>query len=91
MKFLMMLGAKQGSVLSAVMLLSLCSAGLSVGVIVFIQHNMLNPAGELGMLLVQFGMLLICLLLISTAAQVSLHILGHRFVYKKRYELVQQL
>ena len=91
MKLLMMLGAKQGSVLSAVMLLSLCSAGLSVGVIVFIQHNMLNPDGELVMLLVQFGMLLICLLLISTAAQVSLHILGHRFVYKKRYELVQQL
>ncbi|NQZ51133.1 MAG: multidrug ABC transporter permease/ATP-binding protein [Moritella sp.] len=91
MKLLMMLGAKQGSVLSAVMLLSLCSAGLSVGVIVFIQHNMLNPDAELVMLLVQFGMLLICLLLISTAAQVSLHILGHRFVYKKRYELVQQL
>jgi len=91
MKLLMMLGAKQGSVLSAVMLLSLCSAGLSVGVIVFIQHNMLNPDGELVTLLVQFGMLLICLLLISTAAQVSLHILGHRFVYKKRYELVQQL
>ena len=37
MKLLMMLGAKQGSVLSAVMLLSLCSAGLSVGVIVFIH------------------------------------------------------
>jgi len=91
MKLLMMLGAKQGSVLSAVMLLSLCSAGLSVGVIVFIQHNLLNPDGELVTLLVQFGMLLICLLLISTAAQVSLHILGHRFVYKKRYELVQQL
>ncbi|KXO07552.1 putative ATP-binding component of a transport system [Moritella sp. JT01] len=91
MKLLMMLGAKQGSVLSAVMLLSLCSAGLSVGVIVFIQHNMLNPDGELVTLLVQFGMLLICLLLISTAAQVSLHILGHRFVYQKRYELVQQL
>ena len=91
MKLLMMLGAKQGSVLSAVMLLSLCSAGLSVGVIVFIQHKMLNPDGEVVMLLVQFGMLLICLLLISTAAQVSLHILGHRFVYKKRYELVQQL
>lgn len=91
MKLLMMLGAKQGSVLSAVMLLSLCSAGLSVGVIVFIQHNLLNPDGELVTLLVQFGMLLICLLLISTAAQVSLHILGHRFVYKRRYELVQQL
>ncbi|QUM82200.1 multidrug ABC transporter permease/ATP-binding protein [Moritella sp. 5] len=91
MKLLMMLGAKQGSVLSAVMLLSLCSAGLSVGVIVFIQHHLLNPDGELVTLLVQFGMLLICLLLISTAAQVSLHILGHRFVYKKRYELVQQL
>lgn len=91
MKLLMMLGAKQGLVLSAVMLLSLCSAGLSVGVIVFIQHNMLNPDGELVTLLVQFGLLLICLLLISTAAQVSLHILGHRFVYQKRYELVQQL
>ncbi|MFT5880995.1 MAG: putative ATP-binding cassette transporter [Moritella sp.] len=91
MKLLMMLGAKQGGVLAAVMLLSLCSAGLSVGVIVFIQHNMLNPDGELVTLLVQFGMLLICLLLISTAAQVLLHILGHRFVYQKRCELVQQL
>ncbi len=91
MKLLMMLGAKQGLVLSAVMLLSLCSAGLSVGVIVFIQQSMLNPDSELVALLLQFGLLLICLLLISTAAQVSLHILGHRFVYQKRYELVQQL
>lgn len=91
MGLILLLAEKQKKALSFVILLSVTSAFLSVGVIAFIQHKLLDGANSLVGTLVEFSLLLLALLVSATIAQVSLHKLGHKFVYNKRRELVAQL
>ena len=91
MGLILLLAEKQKKSLLFVILLSIASAFLSVGVIAFIQHKLLQSSGSLSDTLIQFTLLLIGLLVTATVAQVALHKLGHEFVYNKRCELVSQL
>ncbi|MEZ8646449.1 multidrug ABC transporter permease/ATP-binding protein [Vibrio cyclitrophicus] len=91
MGLILLLAEKQKKSLCLVILLSIASAFLSVGVIAFIQHKLLENSGVLSDTLIQFSLLLIGLLVTATVAQVALHKLGHQFVYNKRCELVSQL
>jgi putative ATP-binding cassette transporter len=77
--------------LSGIILLSLCSAVLSVGVIAFINLKLIRLEGELATTLLSFLGLLALLLISSGAGQVALHTLGHRFVYRLRRSLVRRV
>lgn len=72
-------------------LLCCLSAGVSVGVISFIQHHFIMMEGELSRSLLDFLLLLALLFVVSTVAQTTLFILGHQFVLNKRQELVARL
>ncbi|WP_076587740.1 multidrug ABC transporter permease/ATP-binding protein [Vibrio ostreicida] len=91
MKLLVQLAHKQHKALAFVILLSVVSAFLSIGVIAFIQYELLSQSKDLESAIWQFFGLLTLLLITATFAQVSLHKLGHRFVYARRCELVKQL
>ena len=75
----------------AVVVLSVLSALLSVAVLAFISQRLLAGGAELGMVLVQFALLLLALLATATGAQVTLHRLGHRMVYGLRRDLVRRV
>lgn len=97
MGLILLLAEKQKKSLSLVILISIVSAFLSVGVIAFIQHRLISSDGQLlsgesfSRTLIEFALLLVLLLVTTTITQVSLHKLGHKFVYKKRCEMVSQL
>ncbi|MDN3684048.1 hypothetical protein QW180_09105 [Vibrio sinaloensis] len=74
-----------------IVLLSMVSACLSIGVIAFIQYRLLDSNLDINRAIWQFSGLLVLLLASATCAQVSLHRLGHKFVYDKRCQLVKQL
>ena len=75
----------------AVVVLSVFSALLSVAVLAFISQRLLAGGAELGMVLMQFALLLLALLATATGAQVTLHRLGHRMVYGLRRDLVRRV
>ncbi|WP_281628636.1 multidrug ABC transporter permease/ATP-binding protein [Vibrio sp. St2] len=91
MKLLFQLAHKQHKALALVILLSVASAFLSIGVIAFIQYELLSQTTSVHSAIWQFAGLLVLLLITATVAQVSLHKLGHQFVYSKRCQLVKQL
>ena len=91
MKLLVQLAHKQAKALVPVILLSVTSAFLSVGVIAFIQYELLSQTTDIHSAIGWFALLLIALLLTATIAQVALHKLGHQFVFNKRCQLVKQL
>lgn len=77
--------------LTLAILLNLLTAGLSIGVIAFVNHKFL---GELAMSWQLFGLflgLIGLLLVIGFAAQFVLTYLGHRFVYQLRKTLLVYL
>ena len=75
----------------AVVVLSVLSALLSVAVLAFISQRLLAGGAELGMVLMQFALLLLALLATATGGQVTLHRLGHRMVYGLRRDLVRRV
>lgn len=85
------LANNQFKALFLVVLLSVASALLTLGVIAFIQYKLLDAANLTSTVMWQFLLLLVVLLTIATWAQVSLHKLGHQFVYLKRCQLIKQL
>lgn len=91
MKLLFQLANKQFKLFGLVMILSMVSALLSVGVIAFIQYKLLSQSANVHQAIWQFVLLLLILLVTATLAQILLHKLGHQFVYAKRYQLVKQL
>lgn len=91
MKLLNLLLRHQRLPFAAIILLSLCSAVLSVAIIAFVNWRMIAVAKpQLGDLL-QFFALLMLLLVCAGASQVSLHRLGHRFVYGLRLSLARRV
>ena len=91
MKLLRLLFADHPRALLGVLMLSVASGLLSVAVIAFVTQRLLVPAGSLAPVLAQFAGLLVLLMLTATAAQVLLHVLGHRFVYRLRRTLVKRV
>ncbi|MBB2496017.1 multidrug ABC transporter permease/ATP-binding protein [Aquipseudomonas ullengensis] len=76
---------------AGIILLSLCSALLSIGVIAFINWRLIGLQGELLSTLATFLGLLVALLICAAAGQVALHTIGHSFVYRLRRSLVRRV
>lgn len=91
MKLLGLLFAERRWSFAGVILLSLLSALLSVGVIAFVNQRMLQAGGDVAGLLLHFTVLLLLLLITATAARTALHVLGHYFVYRLRLNLVKRV
>ncbi len=91
MKLLRLVFREYRWAIALVLGLSLGSALLSVGVIAFVNQRMLTPAANPGTALWQFAGLLALLLVLASAAQLSLTALGHRFVYRLRRALVKRV
>ena len=91
MKLLRLLFRENRLPLLGVLLLSLCSALLSVGVIAFVNLRLIAGGEAMGSALLQFAGLLILLLACASAGQMALHTLGHRFVYRLRRNLVKRV
>lgn len=91
MNLLRQLANNQFKALFLVVLLSIASALLTLGVIAFIQYKLLDAVSLTSTVMWQFLLLLVVLLTIATWAQVALHKLGHQFVYLKRCQLIKQL
>lgn len=91
MKLLRLLFAERRWSFAGVILLSLLSALLSVGVIAFVNQHMLQAGDDVSGLLLHFTVLLLLLLITATAARTALHILGHHFVYRLRLNLVKRV
>ncbi|MES1924764.1 multidrug ABC transporter permease/ATP-binding protein [Salinisphaera sp. T31B1] len=74
-----------------VLIASLVSAGLGIGVIAFINARLIEAGGNpLGALPAFFG-LVVLLLAVSLGAQLGLTTLGHRFVFDLRSRLVKRI
>lgn len=91
MKLLQLLFRDNRLPLVGIMLLSLCSAVLSVGVIAFINLRLIGVKDDLGLTLISFIGLLTLLLAFAGGGQVALHRLGHHFVYRLRRNLVRRV
>jgi len=79
-----------------VMLLSLLSAALGIGVIAFINHYLIVPdtgGGEISAMtaLVPFIALVALLLAVTLGSQLALTTLGHHFVYQLRGRLIKRI
>lgn len=74
-----------------VMVLSLASAGLGVGVIAFINQRLIESVGPPAEVLPQFLGLIVLLLAITLGAQLALTLLGHHFVYGLRGRLIKRI
>ncbi|KXS39631.1 MAG: putative ATP-binding cassette transporter [Halomonadaceae bacterium T82-2] len=74
-----------------VMLLSLASAGLGIGIIAFINQRLIAASAEALSALPAFLGLLALLLGVSLAAQLALTTLGHHFVHRLRGRLIKRI
>ena len=86
-----LLFSRRKKAFAAVAVLSVLSAVLSVAVLAFISQRLLAGGADLPVVLFQFALLLVALLATATAAQVTLHVLGHRMVYGLRRDLVRRV
>ncbi|MCC5901406.1 MAG: multidrug ABC transporter permease/ATP-binding protein [Halomonas sp.] len=75
----------------AVVVLSLVSAGLGIGVIAFINERMLGTFSDPWRILPEFLGLIALLLAITLASQLALTTLGHYFVYRLRGQLIKRI
>ncbi|GAA0697329.1 multidrug ABC transporter permease/ATP-binding protein [Vreelandella titanicae] len=75
----------------AVVLLSLTSAGLGIGVIAFINQRLLGTFTDPWRILPEFLGLIALLLVITLTSQLALTTLGHHFVYRLRGQLIKRI
>lgn len=75
----------------AVVLLSLASAGLGIGVIAFINQRLLDTFADPWRVLPLFLGLVVLLLVVTLASQLALTTLGHHFVYRLRGQLIKRI
>ncbi|OAZ99984.1 multidrug ABC transporter permease/ATP-binding protein [Halomonas sp. G11] len=75
----------------AVVVLSLVSAGLGIGVIAYINERMLGTFADPWRILPEFLALVALLLAITLASQLALTTLGHHFVYRLRGQLIKRI
>ncbi len=75
----------------AVLVASMASAGLGIGVIAFINARLVDTGADALAALPQFFGLICLLLAVSLASQLGLTTLGHRFVFDLRSRLVKRI
>ncbi|MCX8956553.1 multidrug ABC transporter permease/ATP-binding protein [Erwinia psidii] len=76
---------------TAVILLSLLSAALGIGLIAFINRKLIVALDSSVHVLPQFLCLLLLLMALTLASQLSLTLLGHHFVYRLRGEFIKRI
>lgn len=74
-----------------VVVLSLASAGLGIGVIAFINQRLLDAFADPWRILPLFLGLIVLLLMVTLASQLALTTLGHYFVYRLRGQLIKRI
>ncbi|CCG87788.1 multidrug ABC transporter permease/ATP-binding protein [Erwinia piriflorinigrans] len=74
-----------------VIVLSLLSAALGIGLIAFINRELIVTLDASLMVLPQFLGLLLLLLAVTLGAQLALTLLGHHFVYRLRGEFIKRI
>ncbi|CAM4020113.1 multidrug ABC transporter permease/ATP-binding protein [Serratia silvae] len=75
----------------AVMVLTMVSAALGIGIIAFINVQLMGAAGNPLVVLPQFLGLLALLMAVTLGSQLALTTLGHYFVYRLRSQLVKRI
>lgn len=75
----------------SVILLSLLSAGLGIGMIAFINRELIVAINASFSVLPEFLALLLLLLAVTLASQLALTQLGHHFVYRLRGEFIKRI
>lgn len=75
----------------AVMALTMASAALGIGIIAFINVQLMGAAGNPLVVLPQFLGLLALLMAVTLGSQLALTTLGHYFVYRLRGQLVKRI
>lgn len=75
----------------AVMALTMASAALGIGIIAFINVQLMGAAGNPLTVLPQFLGLLALLMAVTLGSQLALTTLGHYFVYRLRGQLVKRI
>ncbi|MTD28649.1 multidrug ABC transporter permease/ATP-binding protein [Erwinia sorbitola] len=74
-----------------VILLSLLSAALGIGLIAFINRELIVTLNSSVMVLPQFLGLLLLLMAVTLGSQLALTMLGHHFVYRLRGEFIKRI
>lgn len=74
-----------------VILLSLFSAALGIGLIAFINRELIVTLNSSVMVLPQFLGLLLLLMAVTLGSQLALTLLGHHFVYRLRGEFIKRI
>ncbi|CAY73761.1 ABC transporter ATP-binding protein yojI [Erwinia pyrifoliae DSM 12163] len=74
-----------------VIVLSLLSAALGIGLIAFINRELIVTLNSSLTVLPQFLGLLLLLLAVTLASQLALTLLGHHFVYRLRGEFIKRI
>ncbi len=74
-----------------VMLLSLLSAVLGIGLIAFINLKLIETTHASLMVLPQFLGLLLLLMVVTLGSQLALTILGHHFIYRLRGQFIKRI
>ncbi|QKJ87888.1 Multidrug transporter membrane component/ATP-binding component [Paramixta manurensis] len=74
-----------------VILLSLLSAALGIGLIAFINRELIVTINSSLAVLPQFLGLLLLLMAVTLASQLALTLLGHHFVYRLRGEFIKRI
>ncbi|WP_413534774.1 multidrug ABC transporter permease/ATP-binding protein [Rahnella inusitata] len=74
-----------------VMLLSLLSAVLGIGLIAFINLKLIETTNASLMVLPQFLGLLLLLMAVTLGSQLALTILGHHFIYRLRGQFIKRI
>ncbi|WP_158783633.1 multidrug ABC transporter permease/ATP-binding protein [Pantoea sp. BAV 3049] len=75
----------------SVILLSLLSAALGIGLIAFINRELIVSVNTSLMILPEFLGLLMLLMVVTLASQLALTWLGHHFVYRLRGEFIKRI
>ncbi|MFI8417437.1 multidrug ABC transporter permease/ATP-binding protein [Serratia sp. NPDC078593] len=75
----------------AVMALTMASAALGIGIIAFINVNLMAVAGNPFAILPKFLGLLMLLMVVTLGSQLALTTLGHYFVYRLRGQLIKRI
>lgn len=91
MKIFKLLAAYNRWTLGIVLLLSWASALMSIAVIAFIKQRFLEVSGDFEYVLLEFCLWVLGLLVTASAAQIALHVIGHRFVYALRTKLAKRI
>jgi len=74
-----------------VMLLSLLSAVLGIGLIAFINLKLIETTNASLMVLPEFLGLLLLLMAVTLGSQLALTILGHHFIYRLRGQFIKRI